>query len=94
MSELPSAIWCYCNRDNAQSACDHCKALIRHELWGITLNPGVSYACEIVADPSKLTVGDGLMLHSLGVIWEKKSSQGIGNQPNELYPLFSGGLRG
>jgi hypothetical protein len=76
MSEIPSAIWYYSNRDNAESGCDHCKALIRHELWCVTLNPGVSYACEIVADPSKLTIGDGLILHSLGVVWGEKPCHG------------------
>ena len=33
----------------------------------ITLDPVVYYAYEIVADPSKLTVGDALILHALGV---------------------------
>jgi len=73
MSEIPSAIWYYSNRYNAQAACEHCEGIIRHEHWCIRLNPGVSYAFGIVADPRKLTIGDGLILHSLGVIWGEKT---------------------
>jgi hypothetical protein len=72
MSEDISKIWYYSNHHNAQAACEHCKGIIRHEQWCITLNPGVSYACQIVADPSKLTAGDGLILHAWGVIWVKR----------------------
>jgi hypothetical protein len=76
MSDIPSAIWYYSNRYNAQAACECCEGIIRHEEWCITLNPGMYYAREIVADPSKLTIGDGLILHSLGVIWGKKPCEG------------------
>jgi hypothetical protein len=88
MSEIPAAIWYYSNRYNEQAACEHCEGIIRHELWCVTLNPGVSYACEIVADPSKLTIGDGLILHSLGVIWGEKPGQ-----ENKPSPLFNEGVR-
>lgn len=57
------------NRYNAQAACKHCEGVIRHAPWCITLHPSVYYAYQIVADPSKLTMGDSLILHSLGVIW-------------------------
>jgi hypothetical protein len=72
MSEIPSAIWYYSTRDDAQAACGHCHGSIRHEEWCIMLNPDIYYACQIVADPRKLTIGDGLILHSLGVIWGEK----------------------
>jgi glycerol-3-phosphate cytidylyltransferase-like family protein len=64
------------NRYNAQAACEHCEGVIRHEKWCITLDPIVYYAFQVVADPTKLTLGDSLMLHSLGVIWEGKKCQG------------------
>ncbi len=64
------------NRYNAQAACPHCDGIIRHEPWCITLHPLVYYAFQIVADPSKLTVADALILHSLGVIWGGKTCQG------------------
>lgn len=57
------------NRYSAQSACQHCEGIFHHESWCLTINPVVHYACEIVAYPDKLTVGDELVLHSLGVLW-------------------------
>jgi hypothetical protein len=73
------------NRYHAQAACPHCDGIIRHEPWCITLHPAVFYAYQIVADPSKLTVADALILHSLGVIWGVKPCQGNckTNQPVE-----------
>ena len=88
MSEIPAAIWYYSNRYNEQAACEHCEGIIRHELCCIMVNLGVSYACQIVADPSKLTIGDGLILHSLGVIWGEKPGQ-----ENKPSPLFNEGVR-
>lgn len=64
------------NRYHAQSACEHCAGVIRHEPWCITRDPVVYYAYQIVADPSKLTPGDALILHSLGAIWGAKACQG------------------
>jgi hypothetical protein len=75
MSDNTSAIY-HSNRYNAQAACEHCEGIIRHEPWCITIHPAVFYAYQIVADPSKLTLGDALILHSLGVIWEGKVCQG------------------
>lgn len=46
----------------------------------------VYYAYQIVADPSKLTLGDSLILHSLGVTWEGKKCQG-GCNTNSSVPL-------
>ncbi len=61
----------HCNRYNAQAACEHCQGVIRHERWCITRDQLVYYAYQIVTDSSKVTIGDSLMLHSLGVIWGK-----------------------
>jgi hypothetical protein len=63
------------NRYHAQAACEHCAGVIRHEPWCITRDPVVYYAYQIVADPSKLTPGDALILHSLGAIWDAKPGQ-------------------
>jgi glycerol-3-phosphate cytidylyltransferase-like family protein len=57
------------NRYNAQSACQHCKGVIRHERGCLAQNPVVRYACEIVVYPDRLTIGDAILLHSLGVLW-------------------------
>lgn len=67
MSTTPSLY--HSNRFNSQAACAHCQGIIRHETWCITVDRAVYYAYEIVADPDKITVGDSLMLHSLGVKW-------------------------
>lgn len=75
MSDNSSSIF-HSNRYNAQAPCRHCDGIIRHEPWCITLHPLVYYAYQIVADPTKLTVADALILHSLGVIWGGKASQG------------------
>ena len=75
MLDNTSAIY-HSNRYNAQAACEHCEGIIRHEPWCITIDPAVFYAYQIVADPSKLTRGDALILHSLGVIWGGKACQG------------------
>lgn len=76
MFEKTSPAVFHSNRYHAEAACEHCEGIIRHEPWCITLDPVVYYAYQIVMDPGKLTVGDGLILHSLGAIWEEKSCQG------------------
>ena len=65
-----SASWYHANRYNAQAACEHCGGIIRHEHWCITRDPLVYYAYDIVVHPEKLSPGDALILHSLGVRWE------------------------
>jgi hypothetical protein len=42
----------------------------------MTLNTEISYAYKIVMDPTALTVGDALILHSLGAAWSKQGCQG------------------
>jgi hypothetical protein len=32
------------NRYSADSACEHCEGIIRHEPWGISIDPAVYYA--------------------------------------------------
>ncbi|MGA7292917.1 MAG: hypothetical protein WBW85_10295 [Terriglobales bacterium] len=76
MSESGETIWYVSNGYNAEAACEHCGGVVRHESWCITLDPVVYYAYQIVADPSKLTVGDALILHSLGVIWGSNTCRG------------------
>lgn len=73
--DAPTA-WFHSNRYSEQAACEHCEGIIRHEPWCITSNPVVYYAYEVVAEPGKLTFGDSLILHSLGVMWEGKACRG------------------
>jgi len=63
------------NLYSPQTACEHCGNLLAHEGWCFTRNTAVQYAYQIVMDPSKLTLADHLILHSLGVTWEMKPCQ-------------------
>ena len=72
MSENNFTVRYHSNRYNAQAACEHCGGIVRHEPWCIKVDPVVSYAYQIVADPKNLTAGDALILHSLGVSWGAK----------------------
>lgn len=76
MSESIPTFEYYSNRYNAAAACEHCEGIIRHEPWCITRDPIVYYAYHVVADHTQLTIGDSLILHSLGVTWERKCCQG------------------
>ncbi|MFZ0562307.1 MAG: hypothetical protein WBD45_23495 [Terriglobales bacterium] len=76
MSDGNPATVFHSNRYNAEAACEHCEGIIRHEPWCITRDPDVYYAYQIVVDPSKLTVGDALILHAVGVVWGERSCQG------------------
>ena len=57
------------NRYHAQSACQQCDGILRHERWCLTVNPAIYYAYEIVVYPEKVTREDSIILHSLGVLW-------------------------
>ena len=54
---------------SALSACPLCQGIFAHESWCASRDPAASYAYQIVVDASKLTTGDSLILHSLGVAW-------------------------
>jgi hypothetical protein len=76
MSEASRTAAYHSNRYYAEAACEHCQGIIRHEPWCITRAPLVYYAYQIVADPSRLTFGDSLVLHSLGVTWRPQPFSG------------------
>ncbi len=59
----------YHNGSRTQLACEHCLGMFEHERWCRAKEPRVSYAYQIAVDPSKITLGDFLILHSLGVAW-------------------------
>ena len=40
------------------------------KVLAITLNPVVCYACKIVVSADELAIGDAIILHSLGVLWD------------------------
>lgn len=49
--------------------CPYCEARQQHEAWCVTTNKAVRYAYEAVLGSSRLSDGDVLILHSLGVVW-------------------------
>ena len=57
---------------NAGSACEHCEGIFEHASWCAKREPRVSYAYRLVMDPSTITPGDSLILHSLGVAWTSR----------------------
>jgi hypothetical protein len=54
---------------SADSACVYCDGVICHESWCATQSANVHYAFQAVLDPDTLSLGDGLILHALGVVW-------------------------
>lgn len=69
MWEKVPTTWFDSNRYSAQSECEHCGGTTRHETWCVTLNSTVFYAYRIVSEPSALSLGDAIILHSLGAAW-------------------------
>ena len=67
----PAASWHHSNQHEAKPACEHCGGVVRHERWCITCDPLVQYAYAVVLEPDKLTLIDRLILHALGVVWQK-----------------------
>jgi len=76
MFPVPAAGWFHSNQSNATSACEHCGGVARHERWCITCDALVQYAFQAVLEAEKLTAADQLILHALGVSWEKNSCDG------------------
>jgi hypothetical protein len=73
----PASTWHHSNRYSAQSECEHCGGINRHERWCITCDPLVQYAYGVVLDAEKLTLRDRLILHALGVSWAANHCQGL-----------------
>jgi hypothetical protein len=65
------------NHSDAQPSCGYCEGIFEHAAWCATQDPQVAYAYQIAADASKITAGDILMLHSLGVTWIETSCQAM-----------------
>ncbi len=72
--------WYQGDRYTTQSACRHCDGKIRHERWCPTRNPQVAYAYQVLADPSRLSLRDQLILHALGVCWNAPLRQDSGKR--------------
>ena len=62
----------HANRHKSDSPCKFCHSSLNHAPWCATQNSTVFYAYQIVAESARLTLGDSLVLHSLGVTWEPR----------------------
>lgn len=69
MEGQPTNTLYHTNKYNADSACDHCQGVTRHEEWCGRANAGLVEFDEAIQDPSKLSLLDTLILHALGVRW-------------------------
>ena len=76
MSPQQATIWRHSNKYTADSACEHCQGVVRHESWCITHNEDVLYAYEAVLNSDRLQEGDRLILHALGVSWTNNACDG------------------
>jgi hypothetical protein len=76
MSTQQAATWHHSNKYSADIACEHCEGIVRHEPWCINCSAEVLYAYEAVLDANKLTEGDRLILHALGVRWVNEDLEG------------------
>ena len=81
MSTQAATVWQHSNRYSADAACEHCGGIVRHEQWCVTRSEAVLYAYEAVVDANKLSEGDRLILHALGVAWIDNRCAGV-HKPN------------
>jgi hypothetical protein len=58
------------NQHSPDPECSHCAGVTAHEIWCSTHNIFVQYAFRAVLH-NDLTVGDTLILHALGVKWDR-----------------------
>jgi len=61
--------WYHSNQYSANSKCEHCAGVVRHETWCATHNPTVAYAYMTATGAAPLSEQDILILHALGVTW-------------------------
>ena len=73
--------WYHSNKYTADTSCEHCGGVVRHEGWCVTSNRAVAYAYSAVLDPGTLTLEDQLILHALGVAWAPAGCDGCGCAP-------------
>ena len=65
----------YHNQFCADSVCAHCEGVIRHEPWFVTQSVTVQYAFRVLSDPHQLSLEEELILHGLGVVWNRERTQ-------------------
>ena len=63
--------WRHSNRYSADSACEKCAGILRHESWCNSEN--ADYAYRAALQPSRLSLADHLHLHALGVAWREET---------------------
>ena len=71
MATPKQPLWYHANQYGADSACAHCSSVIGHEQWCSIQNSNVQYAFQVVRYADRLSLQDRLILHALGVAWER-----------------------
>lgn len=61
--------WYHSNQYSADSKCEHCGGVVRHEPWCVRENALVAYAFLTATGAAPLSDQDNLILHALGVSW-------------------------
>lgn len=62
-------VWRVSNKYNAAGCCTICNGVVRHEPWCVMVNKEMEYAFLLALNPTIITEGDTIELHSLGVLW-------------------------
>jgi hypothetical protein len=82
MATEQATTWRHSNKYSADTACEHCEGVVRHEHWCITRSSEVLYAFQSVLNADHLSQGDKLILHALGVSWIDSRCGGSSKQTN------------
>ncbi len=75
--------WYHSNQYTAQSQCEHCSGVVRHEEWCVTQNATVAYAYLVAAGAAPLSDQDSLILHALGVTWSAEGEHASGGMQSK-----------
>jgi hypothetical protein len=67
-------VWRIANKYDAAGCCTICNGVVRHERWCVIVNKDMEYAFLLAVNPTIITEGDTIELHSLGVLWHSCST--------------------
>ena len=62
-------VWRVSNKYDVACRCSICNGVVRHEPWCVMVNKEMEYAFLFAVNPTIITQGDTIELHSLGVLW-------------------------
>ena len=68
-------LWLVSNKYDAADCCTICNGVVRHEPWCVMVNKEMEYVFLLTVNPTIITEGDTIELHSLGVLWHSCASK-------------------